>query len=125
MTNKLRVEKLLKHLAYAEDQIAAILAKFPTRKSKNKNQDNDNEEDEDNEEEEINRELRSEAELLADILDKLNKKDQKAKQAERNQENNDPKEDETHDVENPGYLFYSTCFLHLKLNIMVVVAFHH
>lgn len=107
MTNKLRVEKLLKHLAYTEDQIAAILAKFPTRKSKNNTQDNDEEEDDDAEDQEITSELRSEAEILAHILDKLNAKDQKAKEAKMNMTPKDSQvnEDEKQDAENPGYLF--------------------
>lgn len=112
MTNKLRVEKLLKHLAYTEDQIAAILAKFPTRKSKNNTQDNDDEEDDDAEDQEITSEWRSEAEILAHILDKLNAKDQKAKEAKMNMtKDSQVNEDEKQDAENPGYLFESTWFL--------------
>ncbi len=68
MTNKARVEKLLRHLEYSEEEIQTILGKFKERKSKEKN--NENNEDSDSEKE-FGEERRGEAELLNDLLNKV------------------------------------------------------
>ena len=81
MTNKLRAEKLLKHLGYADDVIDQILSLFKVRKSKASKEHGAEDElfGEEDEDDAVNLELRSEAEILADILNKLTKKEEEIK----------------------------------------------
>ena len=75
-TNKMRVEKLLRHLGYNEAKIEEILSKFKVRKQRAGAESGD---DEDEGDDERLLELRSEAEILAEILDKLTKKEKEIK----------------------------------------------
>ena len=70
MSNKLRVEKILRHLEYSEEKISEILSKFPTKKSK-ESQENDEETDL----EDMCDEQRGEAETLNHLINKMNEKE--------------------------------------------------
>lgn len=78
LTNKVRAEKILKHLGYDEETIQRILSLFKVRKQRGGAPQSDSE-DNDNEEDETNQELRSEAEILDDLLEKLNKEEEELK----------------------------------------------
>lgn len=80
MTNKLRCEKLLRHLGYSEDRIQEILRHFKVRKSKSSAADEESEGEEENE---IDLEARGEAEILTDILNKPPKKEEEMKRLKK------------------------------------------
>ena len=80
-SNKLRVEKILKHFLYDEETIDKILSKFPKKQQK----DDESEEDE----EEISTDVRCEAGMLAEILGKLEQNEAKENLEKRER---DPKE---------------------------------
>lgn len=75
MSNKLRVERLLKHLQYDEEAITLILSRFTTRKSKDHG-DSGSEGDGDDDAGGLRKEARCEAAVLAGLVDKLGEKEQ-------------------------------------------------
>ena len=67
MTNKVRVEKILRHLEYSDAAIAEILAKFPKDKKRKDDADQDSDIDDCDPQ-------RGEAELLNHIINKLSER---------------------------------------------------
>lgn len=95
-TNKMRAEKLLKHLGYNDAKIEEILSKFKVRKQRAGAESGD----EDDAEDGRTHELRSEAEMLAEILDKLTKQESEAKRQKQEAKSNQTEGKKTHDDKN-------------------------
>lgn len=70
MTNKLRAQKLLEHLEYSAEQIASILAKFKDRNRRYEKKQDD-EENNSADENEFAEEIRCEAQLLSEVLRRM------------------------------------------------------
>lgn len=83
-SNKLRVEKILKHFQYDEEVIEQILSKFPKKQQKDDESENEDEE-------EISTDVRCEAGVLAEILGKLEQNENEKKE-NREKCERDPKE---------------------------------
>lgn len=101
MTNKLRAEKLLRHLGYDDATIEQILSKFKVRKQRAGGELGEDEDDD--AQDDRMHELRSEAEMLAEILDKLTKHENEAKREKQEAKSKQGEGKKTDDDKNkPG-----------------------